>query len=38
MKSSDSNPYRLPSVKADPFDSLFDEYDDDLFAATKEFR
>ncbi|XP_064786988.1 WASH complex subunit 2-like [Oncorhynchus masou masou] len=35
-KSSDSNPYRLPSVKADPFDSLFDEYDDDLFAATKE--
>ncbi|XP_035610501.1 WASH complex subunit 2C-like isoform X4 [Oncorhynchus keta] len=35
MKSSDSNPYRLPSVKADPFDSLFD--DDDLFAATKEF-
>ncbi|XP_024280950.1 WASH complex subunit 2C isoform X2 [Oncorhynchus tshawytscha] len=36
MKSSDSNPYRLPSVKADPFDSLFDEYDDDLFAATKE--
>nr|XP_046214271.1 WASH complex subunit 2C-like isoform X5 [Oncorhynchus gorbuscha] len=37
MKSSDSNPYRLPSVKADPFDSLFDEYDDDLFAATKEF-
>ncbi|XP_021469647.2 WASH complex subunit 2C isoform X2 [Oncorhynchus mykiss] len=36
MKSSDSNPYRLRSVKADPFDSLFDEYDDDLFAATKE--
>ncbi|XP_071010099.1 WASH complex subunit 2-like [Oncorhynchus clarkii lewisi] len=36
MKSSDSAPYRLPSVKADPFDSLFNEYDDDLFAATKE--
>ncbi|XP_038816662.1 WASH complex subunit 2C-like isoform X2 [Salvelinus namaycush] len=34
MKSSESAPYSLPSVKADPFDSLFDE--DDLFAATKE--
>ncbi|XP_055758832.1 WASH complex subunit 2-like isoform X4 [Salvelinus fontinalis] len=34
MKSSESAPYSLPSVKADPFDSLFDE--DDLFAATNE--
>uniref|UniRef100_A0A674AED9 FAM21/CAPZIP domain-containing protein n=1 Tax=Salmo trutta TaxID=8032 RepID=A0A674AED9_SALTR len=36
MKSSYSARYSLPSVKADPFDSLFDEDDDDLFAATKE--
>ncbi|XP_014010517.2 WASH complex subunit 2 isoform X4 [Salmo salar] len=36
MTSSDSARYSLPSVKADPFNSLFDEDDDDLFAATKE--
>uniref|UniRef100_A0A4W5RK63 FAM21/CAPZIP domain-containing protein n=1 Tax=Hucho hucho TaxID=62062 RepID=A0A4W5RK63_9TELE len=35
MKSSDSARYSLPSVKADPIDSLFED-DADLFAATKE--
>lgn len=38
MKSSTSAPSRLPSAKAPQKDSLFDDNDDDLFAATKEPR
>ncbi|ROK15787.1 WASH complex subunit 2 [Anabarilius grahami] len=36
MKSSVSAPSRLPSVKAPQKDGLFDNKDDDLFAATNE--
>uniref|UniRef100_A0A8C7D352 WASH complex subunit 2 n=1 Tax=Oncorhynchus kisutch TaxID=8019 RepID=A0A8C7D352_ONCKI len=36
MKSSTSAPSSLPSVKAVPKDSLFDEDDDDLFSSSKD--
>ncbi|XP_016343926.1 WASH complex subunit FAM21-like [Sinocyclocheilus anshuiensis] len=38
MKSSVSAPSRLPSVKTPQKDGLFDDDDDDLFAATNESR
>lgn len=38
MKASTSAPSRLPSAKTPQKDSLFDDDDDDLFAATKEQR
>lgn len=38
MKASTSAPSRLPSAKAPQKDGLFNDDDDDLFAATKEPR
>lgn len=38
MKASTSAPSRLPSASASQTDSLFNDDDDDLFAATKEPR